>query len=119
MAFAFASPLDNCRTLMLMLAGPCPAQVVAAGGHRVSIGVTTGHLLCTCVGARKLRSEYTVFGDAINLSARLMCKAKKDPSVGDVSSARAALYCMLHAAVGGCVTCVHSSGPLGGPGPSE
>eukprot|EP00798_Chlamydomonas_sp_ICE-L_P028243 gene28243-31346_t len=44
--------------------------------HRVCVGVTTGDLLCTCVGARKIRSEYTVFGDAINLSARLMGKAK-------------------------------------------
>ncbi|GAX86001.1 hypothetical protein CEUSTIGMA_g13417.t1 [Chlamydomonas eustigma] len=46
-------------------------------GHRSCVGVTTGRLLCTCVGARKIRSEYTVFGDAINLSARLMVKSKK------------------------------------------
>jgi hypothetical protein len=44
--------------------------------HRLCIGVTTGDLLCTCVGARNIRSEYTVFGDAINLSARLMVKCK-------------------------------------------
>ncbi|MEW5302999.1 MAG: hypothetical protein WDW36_005732 [Sanguina aurantia] len=50
---------------------------VEADGHRVAIGVTTGDLLCTCVGARKIRCEYTVFGDAINLSARLMCKSKQ------------------------------------------
>ena len=62
------------------------ASVIKAGGHRCSIGVTTGDLLCTCVGARKLRSEYTVFGDAINLSARLMVKCKKDASMGDVSA---------------------------------
>lgn len=37
-------------------------------------GITTGQLLCACVGS-KLRSEYTVYGDAINLSARLMLKA--------------------------------------------
>jgi len=59
-------------------------KLIKAGGHRVAIGVTTGDLLCTCVGARKLRSEYTVFGDAINLSARLMVKSKKDPALGDV-----------------------------------
>ena len=88
-------------------------QRVKARGHRTCIGVTTGRLLCTCVGARKIRSEYTVrhglgksifprccclfcylviysvmslillpvsfqvFGDAINLSARLMVKCKK------------------------------------------
>ncbi|PNH10372.1 Adenylate cyclase type 10, partial [Tetrabaena socialis] len=60
------------------------ASTVKAGGHRVSIGVTTGDLLCTCVGARKLRSEYTVFGDAINLSARLMVKCKNDASMGEI-----------------------------------
>ena len=38
------------------------------------LGVTTGQLFCACVGSPK-RAEYTVFGDAINLSARLMCKA--------------------------------------------
>lgn len=60
------------------------ASTIRSGGHTVAIGVTTGDLLCTCVGARKLRSEYTVFGDAINLSARLMVKSKKDPSMGEV-----------------------------------
>ena len=38
------------------------------------MGVTTGQLLCACVGSRD-RAEYTVYGDAINLSARLMMKA--------------------------------------------
>lgn len=37
-------------------------------------GVTTGQLLCACVGSQ-LRFEYTVYGNAINLSARLMVKA--------------------------------------------
>ncbi|GIL60582.1 hypothetical protein Vafri_15123 [Volvox africanus] len=60
------------------------ASTIKAGGHTVAIGVTTGDLLCTCVGARKLRSEYTVFGDAINLSARLMVKCKKEPSMGEI-----------------------------------
>jgi len=52
------------------------------GGHRICVGVTTGDLLCTCVGARKMRSEYTVFGDAINLSARLMMKCRG--GMGDI-----------------------------------
>ncbi|KAG2496536.1 hypothetical protein HYH03_005360 [Edaphochlamys debaryana] len=60
------------------------ASTIKAGGHTVAVGVTTGDLLCTCVGARKLRSEYTVFGDAINLSARLMVKCKKDPTMGSI-----------------------------------
>ena len=38
------------------------------------VGVTTGELLCACVGSA-MRSEYTVYGNAINLSARLMSKA--------------------------------------------
>lgn len=38
-------------------------------------GITTGQLLCACVGS-PARSEYTVYGDAINLSARLMVKAR-------------------------------------------
>ena len=37
-------------------------QRVKRAGHRTCIGVTTGRLLCTCVGARKIRSEYTVIG---------------------------------------------------------
>lgn len=37
-------------------------------------GVTTGKLLCATVGGRR-RCEYTVYGDSINLSARLMKKA--------------------------------------------
>ena len=36
--------------------------------------MTTGQLLCACVGSA-IRSEYTVYGNAINLSARLMTKA--------------------------------------------
>lgn len=44
-------------------------------GHQSVVGVTTGDLLCACVGS-SIRAEYTVFGDAINLSARLMCKGK-------------------------------------------
>jgi Adenylate and Guanylate cyclase catalytic domain len=50
-------------------------EVIEAFGHRFACGITTGNLLCACVGS-KLRSEYTMFGDAINMSARLMCKAK-------------------------------------------
>lgn len=45
------------------------------GGQAV-VGVTTGQLFCAMVGSRR-RSEYTAFGDAINLAARLMVKAKE------------------------------------------
>ncbi|KAL0052814.1 hypothetical protein WJX82_008196 [Trebouxia sp. C0006] len=52
-----------------------------AVGGQGCIGVTTGQLLCACVGSR-IRAEYTVFGDSINLSARLMCKATA--GMGDI-----------------------------------
>ena len=44
--------------------------------QEVVTGITTGQLLCACVGSR-VRSEYTVYGNAINLSARLMVKAQE------------------------------------------
>ena len=40
-------------------------RLVQEGGHRVCIGVTTGRLLCTCVGARGIRSEFTVRGPGV------------------------------------------------------
>ncbi|CAM9631020.1 unnamed protein product, partial [Sphacelaria rigidula] len=42
---------------------------------KTSMGVTTGHALCGRVGG-KIRSEYAMVGDVINLAARLMGKAK-------------------------------------------
>lgn len=50
-------------------------DIVRTSGNTAVVGVATGNLLCAWVGS-KSRAEYTVFGDAINLSARLMCKAK-------------------------------------------
>lgn len=49
---------------------------VENSGQAFACGITTGDLLCACVGS-SVRSEYTMFGDPINLSARLMCKAKE------------------------------------------
>ncbi|MFH1686535.1 MAG: tetratricopeptide repeat protein [bacterium] len=43
-------------------------------GFRIRIGLALGPLFCGDVGAR-LRREYTVMGDGINLAARLMSKA--------------------------------------------
>lgn len=37
------------------------------------VGVTSGQLFCACVGS-DVRAEYTVFGDAVNLAARLMVR---------------------------------------------
>ena len=45
-------------------------------GVRACVGVTTGQLFCAMVGSQR-RSEFTVFGDAINLAARLMVKARR------------------------------------------
>ena len=48
------------------------------------MGVTTGQLLCACVGSAT-RSEYTVYGNAINLAARLMgMAAGSSGSLGSV-----------------------------------
>ena len=64
------------------------------------MGVTTGQLLCACVGSAS-RAEYTVYGDAINLSARLMvCAASAGAAVlcdytTQQLGARAAAYTRL------------------------
>ena len=44
-------------------------------GFRNSIGVATGLAFCGTVGGDK-RREYTIMGDIVNLSARLMISAK-------------------------------------------
>ena len=64
-----------------MQAALCIVEGMKAAGGQGCIGVTTGELLCACVGSR-IRAEYTVFGDSINLSARLMCKATA--GMGDI-----------------------------------
>lgn len=45
---------------------------------KASVGITTGTALCGVVGHQGNRREYTVLGDIVNLSARLMQKAKTE-----------------------------------------
>lgn len=47
-------------------------------GLKASVGITTGTALCGVVGHQGNRREYTVLGDIVNLSARLMQKAKTE-----------------------------------------
>lgn len=49
-------------------------STLAKRGYRVVVGVTTGRVLFASVGS-DTRCEYTVYGDAINLAARLMMHA--------------------------------------------
>ena len=67
---------DNCARAISAAVGLTQELRGAEGSPPGCVaGVTTGKLLCAVVRGAQ-RAEYTVFGDAINLSARLMCKAK-------------------------------------------
>jgi class 3 adenylate cyclase len=59
-------------------------------GLHVSIGVTTSDLFCGVVGSH-IRREYTVYGDGVNLSARLVMHAQEDQILVDESTAMACL----------------------------
>ena len=55
-------------------------QALAELSLDAHIGVTTGRLLCACVGAPG-RVEFSAFGNAINLSARLMGACAEEHTV--------------------------------------
>ena len=54
-------------------------ELVSLGVHS-SIGVTTGRIFCGSIG-NDIRREYTIIGNAVNLSARLMGAAKNLPGL--------------------------------------
>ncbi len=61
-----AAAVDTAHTIVKGL-----AQI----GLSSSVGVTLGEAFCGLVGSSK-RHEYAVMGPSVNLSARLMCKAR-------------------------------------------
>ncbi len=56
-------------------------ELIALGVHS-SIGVTTGRIFCGSIG-NDIRREYTIIGNAVNLSARLMGAGKNLPGLVD------------------------------------
>lgn len=58
-------------------------------GLKCSIGVTTGRAFCGEVGNAR-RREYTMMGDVVNLSARLMSAAKQHGILADATTFKAA-----------------------------
>ena len=59
-----------------ILAALAVVQALERQGQSAVAGVTTGNLFCGVVGSSR-RAEYTVYGDAINLAARLMMEAQR------------------------------------------
>lgn len=58
-------------------------KLLAQQSHRCAIGVTTGRAFCGSVGHPK-RREYTMIGDVVNLSARLMQAALWQKTENDI-----------------------------------
>lgn len=63
---------DPRRGLTLALA---IREILAEMGFECAIGVTTGRVYCGVIGSDQ-RCEYTLIGDAVNLSARLMVASR-------------------------------------------
>lgn len=64
--------------------------------HECSIGIATGDAYCGTVGSDTIRQDYVAMGDAVNLAARLMCKANgrvltDDPTFSELPQAMSAI----------------------------
>jgi len=73
----FAHEDDPARGVMAALM--IRKELISLGVHS-SIGVTTGRIFCGSIG-NDIRREYTIIGNAVNLSARLMGAAKNVPGL--------------------------------------
>jgi hypothetical protein len=84
-----ASYPDNARRAL------CSAVIIGAElkklGMKTSFGITTGNVFCGSVGSF-VRREYAVIGDVVNLSARLMGKAKGGCLISEVTYNRLPPY---------------------------
>jgi class 3 adenylate cyclase len=60
----------------------CSSIGMILEGQDAVIGVATGLVFCGVVGSN-LRREYTTMGNAVNMSARLMCKAEPGNALVD------------------------------------
>ena len=68
----FSYPNNCSRALACILSIGCVAKLM---GHVISVGTTVGTCCCTSLGS-KSRRDYVIIGCSVNLSARLMSKAK-------------------------------------------
>ncbi|GMF12061.1 unnamed protein product [Phytophthora lilii] len=74
-----------------ILASLAICAALGNSGLKASVGITTGTALCGVVGHQGNRREYTVLGDIVNLSARLMQRAKSEGG-GVITDAPTKIY---------------------------
>ena len=84
-----ASHPDNTRRALC--AGAIIGYELSELGMKTSVGITTGNVFCGSVGSY-VRREYAVIGDVVNLSARLMSKAKGSLLIDEATFSRLPLF---------------------------